>query len=60
MLSDKNSNQAAAHLPLRGRSRLVSPRLARQSPALREDKAALTLDPVGGEAGADFCLSAFM
>ena len=30
-------------------------RLARRSPAPRESKAALTLDPGGGEAGAEFC-----
>ena len=53
MLSDKNSNQAAARPPPRGRSHPGSPRLARRSPASREDKAALTLDPVRGEVGAD-------
>ena len=33
-----------------------SPRLGRRPPASRDNKAALTLGPVGGEAGADFCL----
>lgn len=33
-----------------------APRLARGLPASRDSKAALTLDPVGSEAGADFCL----
>ena len=33
-----------------------APRLARRSPTSLENKAALTLDLVGGEVGADFCL----
>ena len=35
---------------------LGSPRLARASPASRDQKAALTLGSEGGEVGADFCL----
>ena len=66
MISDNNSNQAAAPPLPSGRGHQGSPRitqdhpgaprLARRSPASRENKAALTLDLVGGEVGADFCL----
>ena len=56
MVSVKNSNQAAAPPPPRGvvtQDHPGSPSVARRSPASRENKAALTLDPVGDEAGAD-------
>jgi len=58
MVSDKNRNQAAAHHLQGGavtQDHPGSPRLARRTPASRENKAALTQVPVGGEAGADFC-----
>ena len=54
MLSDKKSNQAAAHPP-KGRSHPGSPSVARRSPRSRDIKAALTRRPMGGEAGADVC-----
>ena len=40
--------------------KLVYQPLARRSPASREDKAALTLDPVGGEAGISVTLALFL
>ncbi len=62
MVSDKNSNQAAIP-PHKGaqssritQEHLGAPRLARRAPASREHKAALTLDPEGGEVGAHSCL----
>ena len=61
IVTDKNSNQAAAPPPKGAQSPRItqdhpgSPRLARASPASRDHKAALTLDLVEGEVGADFC-----
>ena len=54
MISDKNSNQAAAH-PLGLSAVTGSPRLAPRTPTSCESKAALTLCSEGREAGVDFC-----
>ena len=59
MISDKNKNHAVAHSPSKGAQSSGSPRLARRSPASRDNKAALTLGPVGDEAGADSVFLAF-
>ena len=59
MVSDnrriRQQNQAAAH-PREGRSHPGSPSFARQSPRSRDNRAALTRCPIGGEVGADCCL----